>query len=58
MQLSGMQLNGLTCTLYVVSWSTIHFPGWTIAATAHQPMWVVSQVWLSMASPSLPGTCS
>jgi len=35
MQLSGMQLSGLICTLYVVSWSTIHFPGWTIAATAH-----------------------
>jgi len=27
MQLSDMQLNGLTCTLYVVSWSTIHFLG-------------------------------
>jgi len=25
MQLSGMQLSGLTCNLYVVSWSTIHF---------------------------------
>jgi len=26
MQLNSMQLSGLTCTLYVVSWSTIHFP--------------------------------
>jgi len=25
MQLSGMQLSGLTGTLYMVSWSTIHF---------------------------------
>jgi len=26
------------------------FPGWTAAATAHQPMWVVSQVQLGPAS--------
>jgi len=40
-----------TTIWYAISWSTINFPGWTAAATGHQPMWVVSQVQHGQAQP-------